>query len=253
MGKLVYFKHNAQLLKQIVAVTKDVMTEVNIRFDATSVSIVGVDPEKTAVVQMRLDTTKLQSYEFSQTVTIGVFLGNLHKLLRNAPKDGTIEMVVYRDAPDVLVIRITGSGVGTEIRLKSLGIPVQNITIPSVGYDGGFYIPSVYLYRIARELNHVGTEMTVSTLPGEQIKFEACKDSTSDEVTVGPGLLLWDVVGEEFSEKYLGRYIEKLSKTQIDKSILVQFKKGHPLSFMYKFDEGFIRFLVAPIIQNNVG
>lgn len=249
MGKLVKFKHGTLLFKQIVAVTKDVMTEVNLRFDQLGVSIVGVDPEKTAVVEMRLDASLLQDYEVSETVTIGIFSGLVHKLLRNAPKDSTIEMTVFRDAPTVLELLVTGQGFKTHSKLKSLDIPVQNIIIPRVDYHGRFYIPSVFLYRLSRELNHVGTDIRIS-VSGENVIFESTGDTTSDAITVGPGLIVWDLQGAEFGETYLGRYIEKLSKTQIDKSLLVEYKPGHPIRFTYKFDEGFIRFLIAPIIPS---
>lgn len=248
MGKLVHLKHDTTVFKQIIAVTKDVMTEVNIRFGMETVGIVGVDPEKTAVVDMKLNTATLSSYEISEPVTIGVFLGSFHKLLRNAGKGSTVEMIVYRNAPNYLVVKINGKDADTQIRLKSLDIPVQNVIVPNVDYDGGFNVPSVFLYRLARELNHVGTEMRVSVLDDNKVVFQTESDVASDEVTLSQDIVSWQKQGTGFSEVFFGRYIEKLSKTSIDKKIFIQFKKGYPLSFTYNFvNEGYVRFIIAPI------
>ena len=129
---LVTFKHKAQPFKAVLNVLKDLLTDVNIRFEQGEVRITGVDPEKIAVVQA--DIVTVEEYICTgDNVYVGVNIPYLYKAFRGVGRDDTFEMRINRATPNVLdiVVLTPENTIKSSLSVKSLDIPLESAAVPN--------------------------------------------------------------------------------------------------------------------------
>ena len=243
----------AMQFKALLDVLKDLLTEVNIRFDPTGFKIVSLDPGKIGMIHLSIHN--LEKYECKDTFYVGVYMSYLYKIMRTMNTGHYLEWRIRKDQPKILEILLNNPErrIHTTHRLKILDLDVEEINIPSVQFQCVVSMPSGELQKYIKELSHVSNTITIRG-SGRNIQFVARGDlgDTCIEVCPTPSGLNWlhkEVQNESFEGTFFIKYLERFSRGQVDSTVELFFKQNYPLIMRYEMTIGSLRFCVAPITQ----
>jgi len=193
--------------KVLLDVLKDLLTEVNLRFDDTGFKIVSLDPGKIGMVHVSV--CHLEKYECnSNPFYAGIYVAYMYKILRSVNTSHHLEARIRKRDPKTMELVVSNSDKRTQTihRLKLLNLDVEDISIPVVDFECVISMPSVEFQKYIKELSHVSNLITIRG-SGRLIQFICNGDmgETCIEVSPTPSGLNWkhkDTIGETFEGTY---------------------------------------------------
>lgn len=239
-------------LKLLFDVLKDLLTEVNLCFDAKGIHITSLDPGKIGMISASI--CNLESYVCKEPpFYAGVYVSYLYKILRSVNTSHHLECRIRRDTPKIMELVVTNGDKRAQTihRLKLLDLDIEEIKIPAVEFEMVISMPSAELQKYVKELSHVSNLITIRG-SGKLIQFICTGDlgETCIEISPTPSGLNWlhrDSLKETFEGTYFLKYLERFSRGQVDPTVEIYFKQGYPLILRYEMTIGSLRFCVAPI------
>jgi proliferating cell nuclear antigen len=78
------------ILKKIVEAIKDLVTDVNIDCSPTGLSLQAMDSSHVALVALSLSSEGFEKFRCDKTMTLGLNIGNLSKVMKLGENDDTI-------------------------------------------------------------------------------------------------------------------------------------------------------------------
>jgi len=255
---LVRFQTSQALqLKVLLDVLKDLMTEVNIKFDNDHMKLVSLDPGRVGMCHLVIN--KLEYYYCREPLYVGIYIQYLYKLLRSVTTSHHIEWRVRTESPGILEIVISNPErrIFTTHKIKTLSLDIEEVTIPQVNFEYVISMPTSDLQKYVKELSHVSNIITIAS-SGKDIELTASGDlgETTINVAPTPSGLNWVnkyLASEEerFQGRYFLRYLDKMLKSQVDNTIELYIKKDYPLVLKYNLTIGSLRFVVSPIVSES--
>jgi proliferating cell nuclear antigen len=250
---LVYFQTSQVVqFKTLMDSLKDLLTEVNLRFDEQGFKIISLDPGKIGMIHCSVCNLEKYFCEASPFYA-GVYVAYLYKILRSVNTSHHLECRIKHADPKVMELVVTNADKRTQTihRLKLLDLDIEEINIPQVDFECVISMPSAEFQKYIKELSHVSNRITIRG-SGRLIQFICSGDlgETCIEVSPTPGGLNWlhkDSVNETFEGTYFLKYLERFSRGQVDSTVEIYFKQDYPLIMRYEMTIGSLRFCVAPI------
>jgi proliferating cell nuclear antigen len=237
--------------KTLFDVLKDLLTEVNLRFDEKGFKIVSLDPGKIGMIY--LSVFNLEKYVCKDVIYAGLYIGYMYKILRTVSTGHYLEWRIRRDEPKVMEVVLSHHDrrIQTTHHIKILNLDIEEITIPVVEFDCVVSMPSTDLQKHIKELSHVSNVLTIRGNE-RNIQFIARGDlgDTCIDVSPTPSGLNWihrKEAGQAFDGSYFIKYIERFSRGQVDNTVELFFRQDYPLIMRYQMTIGSLRFCVAPI------
>ena len=84
-------------IKGLFESLKEILNDVNIRFDKTGLRITAMDGNKCACIHIKLDSDKFEQYQCnSNMVTAGVNMASLFKLVKTIGSHDTVSFAIYK-------------------------------------------------------------------------------------------------------------------------------------------------------------
>jgi proliferating cell nuclear antigen len=252
---LVRFQTSQALqLKVLLDVLKDLITEVNIKFDTDHVKLVSLDPGRVGMCHLIIN--KLEYYYCREPTYVGLYIQYLYKLLRSVTTSHHIEWRIRKESPTILEIVISNPErrIFTTHKIKTLSLDIEEVTIPQVNFEMVISMPTSDLQKYIKELSHVSNIVTI-TSSGKDIEFTASGDlgETTINVAPTPSGLNWvnksAGVDERFQGRFFLKYLDKMLRSQVDNTIELYIKKAYPLVLKYQLTIGSLRFVVSPIVS----
>ncbi len=244
----------AMQFKTLFDVLKDLLTEVNIKFDKEGFKIVSLDPGRIGMIY--LSVFNFEHYTCQQTLYAGIYVGYLYKIIRTVTTGHYIEWRIRHDDPKTLEVILSHHDrrIQTTHKLKILALDIEEITIPQVEFDCILTMPSADFQRYIKELSHVSNVITMRG-SGNQIQFISKGDlgETCIDISPTPSGLNWIHRREDtatFEASFFIKYIERFSRGQVDSKVEVYFRQEYPLVLKFNMAIGSLRFCVAPITNN---
>jgi proliferating cell nuclear antigen len=245
----------AMRFKTLFDVLKDLLTEVNIRFDKEGFKVISLDPGKIGMIY--LSVYNIDSYFCTDTMYTGVYVNYIYKIIRTVTMGHYLEWRIRKDDPGVLEMVLTHAErrICTTHRIKTLVLDVEEITIPSVEFDCVVTIPSGDFQKYIKELSHVANMVEITT--EENKVCLSCKGDmgkTCIEIAPTPSGLNWIFRRDEtitFNGTYFIKYLERFSRGQVDSKVELFLKQDYPLILKYQMTIGALRFCIAPIINTS--
>lgn len=241
----------AMQFKTLFDVLKDLLTEVNLRFDETGFKIVSLDPGKIGMIY--LSVFNFEKYVCRGLLYAGVYVGYLYKIIRTVTTGHYLEWRIRKDDPKILEIVLSHHErrIQTTHRLKILALDVEEITIPMVEFDCVLTMPSTDFQRYIKELSHVSNIISIRG-SGNKIQLVSRGDlgETCIDISPTPSGLNWIHRREDtalFEACFFIKYIERFSRGQVDSKVEIYFKQDYPLVLKFNMSVGSLRFCVAPI------
>jgi proliferating cell nuclear antigen len=253
---LVRFQTSQALqLKVLLDVLKDLITEVNIKFDTDHMKLVSLDPGRVGMCHLVIN--KLEYYYCREPLYVGIYIQYLYKLMRSVTTSHHLEWRVRTENPSILEIVVSNPErrIFTTHKIKTLSLDIEEVTIPQVNFEYVISMPTSDLQKYVKELSHVSNIITVSS-SGKDIELTASGDlgETTINVAPTPSGLNWvnkylSSEEERFQGRYFLRYLDKMLKSQVDNTIELYIKKDYPLVLKYNLTIGSLRFVVSPIVS----
>jgi len=93
-------------IKTLTEALKEVLTDINIKFDKDGFTVINMDPGQISFVSLKLHAEKFEEYYCPKLQSFGVNMLALHKLLKTIGNNDTLSLYVTKQNPDKLGICI---------------------------------------------------------------------------------------------------------------------------------------------------
>lgn len=228
---------------------KDIVHDVNLRFDSTGIKLVTMDNAKCALVHLKLDADAFEEYECEGMHDIGVNVANVFKLIRAAGSHDSISLSYDKESPHELEISIQNFSRNstTTFALKLIELDCDEIEIQDVDFDTVVTIPSVYFQRICRDMSDISNFMRIRNEDGT-ITFECTGDFASQKTVIGRSddrkdddskdtsgtEIATNVEGSSYDGEYSLKYLTAFCKSSnLCQSVELYLRENYPLVMRY--------------------
>jgi len=247
----------ASVLKRVIEAIKDLVPDCNFDCNDTGIALQAMDNSHVALVAMLLRADGFSPYRCDRNIALGINLNSLTKVLRCAQNEDMITLKA-EDAPDSLnlVFENTENDRISEYDIKLMDIDQEHLGIPDTEYSASITLPTAEFQRICRDLSQLSESVAIEATK-EGVKFACSGDIGNGSVTLRthqnvdkPELStkvdLTEPVNLTFSLKYLVNFCKASSLSQ---TVTLSLSNEVPLLVEYKMDNGYVRFYLAPKID----
>jgi proliferating cell nuclear antigen len=245
------------LLKKILEAVKDLVTDANIDCNPSSISLQAMDSAHVSLVSFLLHAEGFDPYRCDRNLSLGISLGSLSKILKCAGNEDTITIRAGDNGDSATFVFESPSGVRTaEYQLKLMDIDSEHLGIPHQDYDAVVIMSSAEFQRICRDLATIGESVQIS-INKEAIKFSVKGELGSGTVRLQNGssidkedeatsIILQNPVSLTFALRYLNFFTKA---TPLSNTVTLSMSKDAPLLLEYKIAAGYVRYYLAPKIE----
>lgn len=237
--------------KSLIECLKELLCEVNMDFiEGKGIRLVSIDPGRVAMIHLVVNN--IESFYAKGTVTAGINVVVLYKMIRSMTSNDFMEWRIYEDEPHRMEIELSNSERRTKTinSIKLLDLDAEDIIIPQVEFDRVVSMPSSELSKHVREMVTVSPFITIrATTTTLELVSEG--EMARSHITIEPTAsgLNWkhSEKGGDIEGRYFARYIEKFTKNSLANNVELFLKSNYPLIMRFEISIGCLRFCIAPI------
>jgi len=149
----------AGILKALLDATKDVCTNVNVRFTAEGMHMQSMDSCHVALVSLVLNAAAFTKYDCTEPATLGLNFDSLALIFKGCATDEDVRIAWDQNSSDLLTI----SRDAREFELRLLDLDhCDFMDIPEQTKEISLTLPSAELLRICRDLGNMGETVSIS-------------------------------------------------------------------------------------------
>ncbi|KWU42207.1 proliferating cell nuclear antigen, partial [Rhodotorula sp. JG-1b] len=242
---------------------KELVTDANFDCSDEGIKLQAMDNSHVALVSLNLAKSGFTEYRCDRDLSLGMSLASLQKIVKCA---GNNDMVTLRadDSLDVLALLFEAKRADRvgEYEMKLMDIDADHLGIPDTVYDAEISLSSAEFARIIRDLKELGESVKIE-VSKEGVRFSADGDiGSASKTAAGSGkkggkkadgekedegvkINLQQAVALTFSIKYLSNFAKS---TPLAERVRLHMSNEVPLLVEYAFDQGHIRYYLAPKI-----
>lgn len=153
----------ARVFRNIVEALKEVVAELHLECTDTDIIVQAMDSSHVSLVSLRLAAEGFLAYRCEKSMTLGVNVANLVKILKCAGNDDTIQLSA-EDGGDVLKIRLSDQNENrvSDFAMKLMEIEGLQLGIPQQEYKASVEMPSSEFTRVIRDIASLGDTAHIS-------------------------------------------------------------------------------------------
>lgn len=241
-------------IKILVESLKEVLTDINLYFDANGVKIMTMDNARVALVYVRLIKEKFEEYHCTNKQMCGINMIYFFKLLKTVGNNDVLTIFIKKTNPNELGIRIENKekNTVTESYLKMLDISEEKLDIPDIVYDSVISMPSVDLQKYCRDLSIISNQVIISNTDTKFI-LESNGDFATQKIIIGEAQngLIFSKKNQNVSETFDLKYLNSFTKsTNLCSTVEIFLKMNYPLVIEYNVANlGKLQFCLAPKVR----
>ena len=247
---------NPTSIKNVFAVLKNIVTEINLVFNEKNIQISGVDPERIAAISVTLNPTTYHPPK--EKIVIGINVGQVYRILRTNQKNIThVDFTTFPGpptTPDRLQISVvkedaTYSFVTT---FTSLSLPQESF---NSSFDTFYFMASVntrLLQHMLKDVCHLSEQISIEIKDG-QLHFEAGNTTqTRGLYKLDPCPEVYELIKYPQSKStnrnsYYSKYIQRFCRKDGSSEVFLHLKESGTIGFEYSFDGGSISMILSSI------
>merc|ERR1712216_885649 len=247
------------LLKKLIEAVKDLVTEANFDCDAQGISLQAMDSSHVSLVAMQLKADGFEHYRCDRSMSIGMNLASLSKILKCANNDDVITIKAEDEAEVVtFVFESPNQEKISDFELKLMVIDSEHLGIPETDYCAEVTMPSGEFQKICRDLTTFGDTATIAASK-DGVKFSVSGDMGTGNVPVRQNaavekeqqtlIELQEPVSLTFALRYLNFFTKA---TPMSEQVTLSLSKEVPLAVEYSVGEmGHLRYYLAPKVDED--
>ena len=255
---LMYFMTaQASSMKTLTEALKEVLTDINIRFDGNGFEVINMDPSQISFVALKLVGEKFEEYHCPTPLVIGVQMMSLHKLLKTIGNNDTLSMFVTKENPDKLgiVIQNKKKKICNRIIYNLKDVDEVEIDIPEINYDAQIIMPCSEFQKYCRELATISNFVKISVSPKKVFSMTVdgsigsqtldIEESDDSNVVIDVNDNISSEVGiGTFSLKFLNLFCKS---STLCNTIQLYVKPEYPIIIVYSVASlGTVKFCLVP-------
>lgn len=248
-----------ETLKKIIDSVKDLVSDANWDCSSNGISLQAMDSAHVSLVALLLRADGFEEFRCDRNISLGFNMASMTKILKCAANDDVIT-IHAEDNSDTVGFKFESpkNDKVAEYEMKLMDIDSEHLGIPDSSYEAVVKMSSSEFQRICRDLSTLGDSVQLNVTK-EGIKFSTSGDSGSGNVTLKPNTNVDeenDQVVIEMQEKvaltFALRYLNFFTKaTPLSKTVTLSMSKDAPLVVEYRMDVGYIRYYLAPKIDED--
>ena len=169
------------IVKNLFEVIKPYIKETNILINKDCIKISTMDTSKVSLTYVKLDANKIESYQCSKSVVIGIDTNTFFKTIKSANRRETITLYMNADEEDKLGIELADPFMG---KIKDYKIPLlvlddKVINISEMMFDYVINMPSIQFQQIIKDIQLLEGKVVEIKSIGKQLIF-SCDDGLAD-------------------------------------------------------------------------
>jgi proliferating cell nuclear antigen len=245
------------LLKKILEAVKDLVTDANFDCNSTGISLQAMDSSHVSLVSFLLRGEGFDPYRCDRNLSLGISLGSLSKVLKCAGNDDIITIRAEDSGDNATFVFESPKGDRVcEYQLKLMDIDSEHLGIPQQQYDAVVTMSSAEFQRICRDLATIGESVQIA-VNKEAVKFFVKGELGSGTISLRNGS---SIDKEEEATKislnnpasltFALRYLNFFTKaTPLSNTVTLSMSKEAPLLLEYTINTGYVRYYLAPKIE----
>ena len=239
----------ANAIKSIFEVLKDIINDVNVYFKEDGISILALDTARVALVHMHLSAENFEEYSCPEPIIAGMNMANTYKLLKSVTNNDTLEMNIKGAEVIEMIIRNQVKKSSSTFTLKLLEINEDILELPELDTDILTTLPSVDFQRICRDMGNLSNEIDICR-EGDQLIL-SCQGDFANQSTSFECPEVWDTkMGNTFSLKYINLFTKATGMCSSVQIMQHAEEEAMPIVFKYSIANlGEMRFYLAPKVK----
>jgi proliferating cell nuclear antigen len=242
----------SSVIKTLCDVLKETLNDVNFIFDDKGMRLMAMDGAHVALVHLRLDGDRFETYHCEEKIQVGLNMNNLFKLTKTITNMDIVTFFIQKNNRHEFGVKIENADKNTStiFNLKMLDIDEDELRIPDIKLDSVITMQSNDFQRMCRDMMNISDIIEI-TSDNNQLKLSCNGDFASQETVIGEanhGLKCANQVEEPISGRYSLKYINLFTKsTNLSNLLEIYLKPNFPLMLKYNVANlGSIMFCLAP-------
>jgi proliferating cell nuclear antigen len=250
-------------LKKMLDAIKDLVNEASWDCSQEGMSLQAMDTSHVSLVAVLLKAQGFEKYRCDRSVTLGMNLASLSKILKCASNDDHITLTAP-DEGDKITLKFEAKNESeiSEYEIKLMNLDSEYLGIPDTDYTVKIQMPANKFQRICRDLTQIGDAITISCAK-DCVRFAANGDlgsgsirvnqtSSSDKPEEAVTVTMQEPICLSFAVKYLNHFAKA---TPLAGQVSLSLSPDVPLVVEYTIkdeddeDVGHIRYYLAPKID----
>ncbi|CAM0942818.1 unnamed protein product [Alopecurus aequalis] len=164
------------LLKKVLEAIRELVTDANFDCSGTGFSLQAMDSSHVALVALLLRAEGFEHYRCDRSLSMGMNLNNMAKMLRCAGNDDIIT-IKADDGSDTVTFMFESPNQDkiADFEMKLMDIDSEHLGIPDSEYQAIVRMPSSEFSRICKDLSSIGDTVIISVTK-EGVKFSTAGD-----------------------------------------------------------------------------
>lgn len=243
-----YIKIQGLTLKAIVALMKELVTEVTVTFDRNRLEIIGFDAERISIMEA---VTVDENCPILETpIRVTVLIQDLYKSIRTTEKNDIVLLTTEGDDP-ILVSRILSARQDRQSWYKLASYvggpdvfmfpysPSPVITVDTLSFQKALREVGHSHDRVMLRYNPEKTSLVIDSLQNSSGGGRASIPATTEFV-------------DAHADLYFSKHLQKFLRIAASPQVQIQFLPQHPAIFSYHRDNFTLRLAISPIDQTDL-
>ncbi|XP_018328036.1 proliferating cell nuclear antigen-like [Agrilus planipennis] len=251
---------SAATLKKVLEAVKELLNEASFDCSDSGIQLQAMDNSHVSLVSLTLRSDGFDKYRCDRSLTMGMNLASMSKILKCANNDDTVTIKAQDDADTVtFVFESKKQEKISDYEMKLMNLDQEHLGIPETDFSCVIRMPSVEFARIVRDLAQFG-ETVLICCTKEGVKFSVSGDVGSANVKLAQtnnfdkeeesvSIEMQEPVSLSFACQYL---ISFTKATPLSPRVQLSMSSNVPLVVEYEIAElGYIRYYLAPKIEDD--
>lgn len=226
----------SSFLKNAVEATKDIIVQTNMDWTEEGISIQGMDPSHVALSNVFLSKEDCYFYHIKESITIGIDMIRLGKILTIANADDSLEFFIENEEEATINVTLTSvdEKCRSHFQIPLIDIDVESLNIPDMIYDNKIIQKSNDFASAVRDLGFLGDVVAI-WVDGGEFHIQVRGEFGMGERAWKDGILKSSETNDN-RQSYPLRYLLKTLKgTSVSSDIQIEFSLGSPIRLSYTF------------------
>ena len=232
-------------IKSLFEVLQAVLNDVNVIFGPSGIKIIALDTARVSLVNVFLDASNFEEYEFDREVIAGMNMNNVYKLMKTITVNDVL--TIKLEQSDFIEFHIQNADKKTKstFKLKLMDIDEDLLEMPDIDMTIETILPSIDFQRVCRDMGNIAKEVTIAR--NDKTFIVSCEGdfaSQSTEIACNDESADGRVCSGVYSLKYINLFTK--ATTMCSNLQIIQERPELPIVFKYNVANlGDIQFYLA--------
>jgi proliferating cell nuclear antigen len=243
----------ASFLKNAIDAVKEIIVQTNMDWTDEGISIQGMDASHVALSNVYLSKIDCIFYHIKESITVGIDMIRLSKLLAMADGEDSLELFIKSDDEAIINMIIVSydNKKRSHFQIPLLDIDSDSLNIPEMIYKGHVVQKSSEILSAIRDLGFFGDSVKIG-IDNSELKVRVEGDFGKGERAWKDGILRTTSL-DELQQSYPVKYmLMALKGNSVSSEVSIEMTQGSPIRISYSFGKASkIINYVAPKMDEN--